>query len=169
MKLGRNSLGAAGRELARLVATFFYLGCLPVAPGTMGAVGGMLLYILIRFVDPDLFLPPLKFGYLLFMALFFLVGVAVSSRGEKIWKMKDPPFVVIDEAFSYFVTMFMLPYSAFALLAGLALNRFFDIVKPPPADFAERLPGGWGVMLDDFVAGCYGNLCLRLILLLIRR
>lgn len=155
------------RETARLLASFFYLGYLPVAPGTMGAVGGMLLYLAISILNPA-FLVSLRGGYLAFMGVFFIVGVATASRGEKIWGEPDPPTVVIDEAFSYFITMFMLPVSPIALIGGLVLNRIFDIVKPPPADFAENLSGGLGVMMDDVVAGCYSHICLRVLLWLLR-
>lgn len=157
-----------GRETSRLLASFFYLGYLPVAPGTMGAVGGMLLYLAIHIFDPEFLLTPVKGGYVVFMGVFFIVGVVVSHRGEKIWGEPDSPCIVIDEAFSFFITMFMLPFSFVALVAGLVLNRIFDIAKPPPTDVAESLPGGLGVMMDDVVAGCYSHICLRLLLWLFR-
>ena len=63
------------------------------------------------------------------------------------------------------VALFLLPNSIPAVGAAFLLFRLFDIVKPPPARFAEKARGGWGVMLDDVIAGAYANLLLRVLLL----
>ncbi|MDP8215333.1 MAG: phosphatidylglycerophosphatase A [Candidatus Euphemobacter frigidus] len=166
MKIGRKYQGG---WLVRLLASFFYLGYFPVAPGTLGAAGGLTLYLLLRFCVSG-FVPEsgdeLRLGYLIFLALFFLIGVYLSTRGEKEWREKDHPRIVIDEAFSIFITFFFLPATPLILAGGFVLNRLFDIVKPFPVGWLEKLPGGWGVMLDDLMAGIYSNFALRLILLI---
>ena len=73
----------------------------------------------------------------------------------------DPGPVVIDEALGYMVTVAWLPQTLGTAAAAFFLFRFLDIVKPPPARQSERLPGGWGIMTDDLIAGVYGNLLIR--------
>ena len=162
----------SGRErLLKLGAAFFGLGYFPLAPGTAGALGGAGLYLLLRWkggVIPEKF-SELTPGYLIFLAVFFLIGVYLSTRGEKIWRRPDPAKVVIDEAFSFLITMFCVGYSLPVLAAGFVLNRIFDVLKPFPLRSLEKLPRGWGIMMDDLGAGVYSNLALRLLLLLIIR
>jgi phosphatidylglycerophosphatase A len=80
-----------------------------------------------------------------------------------ILRKKDAPAVVIDEVAGILATLAGLPFTALNMAAGFALFRFFDIVKPFPARSIERtLAGGWGIVLDDVVAGLYSNLLLRL-------
>ncbi len=159
-----------GSGPVKLLASFFYLGYCPMIPGTMGTLGGAGLFLIIRFLAPG-FLPEnlggLNAGYLIFLALFFLAGVYSAGRGEKIWREKDSPRIVIDEAFGFFITLFCVPFSVGVAIAGFILNRVFDITKPfPIRRLEEKVPGGWGVMGDDLLAGIYSNLALRLILLL---
>ena len=160
----------SGRErLFKLGATFLGLGYFPLAPGTVGTLGGVGFYLLLRWksdIIPESF-PELTVAYLIFLAAFFLIGVYLSSRGERIWRRRDPSKVVIDEAFSFFITMFCLDYSLLTLGVGFILNRFFDVLKPFPLRRLEKLPGGWGIMIDDLGAGIYSNLALRLFLMLI--
>ena len=156
--------------MVKLIASFFYLGYLPLAPGTLAGWAGMGVYLLLNFFAPG-FIPEkvkeIKLIYVIFLAIFFLAGIYFAGRGEKVWQQKDSPFIVIDETFSFFLTMFCLPFSAKLIAVGFLLNRFFDIVKPYPAHRLEKISGGWGVMLDDVVAGVYSNLVLRLLLRLL--
>ena len=160
----------SGREgFMKLGATFFGLGYFPLAPGTVGTLGGVGLYLLLRrqsSLIPESF-PEVTAAYLIFLAAFFLIGVYFSSRGEKIWRRRDPSKVVIDEAFSFFITMFCIDYSLLALGVGFILNRVFDVLKPFPLRRLEKLPRGWGIMIDDLGSGVYSNLVLRLFLLLV--
>jgi phosphatidylglycerophosphatase A len=71
---------------------------------------------------------------------------------------------VIDEVLGMLVSLFLIPNGLAAVVAAFFFFRFFDIVKPFPARHAERARGGWGVMLDDVVAGVYANACVRLLL-----
>ena len=75
---------------------------------------------------------------------------------------KDCSKIVIDEIVSVPITMFLIPLKLHFLVLGFVLNRIFDIVKPPPANQAQMLRGGWGVVLDDVVAGIYSNLVMLL-------
>ncbi len=70
-------------------------------------------------------------------------------------------FPVIDETAGLFVTLFGLSLTPWNVGAGFVLFRLFDILKPPPAARAERIPGGTGIVLDDLIAGVYANLAVR--------
>jgi len=150
-------------------ASFFYLGYSPIASGTFGAAGGLGFYLLLRYLFPG-FIPEdgegVGWEYLLFLAAFFLAGVYLSAQGEKEWRQRDSRKIVIDEAFSIFITFFFLPvYPVMLIVIGFVLNRFFDLLTPSPTKLLEKAPGGWGVMLDDLMAGIYSNLALRLVIL----
>lgn len=95
-----------------------------------------------------------------------LVGVWASGRAERSWG-RDPGRVVIDEIAGALVTVATLPPTLPVIWTGFFLFRAFDILKPPPIRWCERLPGGWGVMADDIAAGLASNLALRLIIHLI--
>ena len=92
-----------------------------------------------------------------------LLGIWSSTVVSEIWG-KDPSRVVIDEAAGMCITLLFLPVNLRYLAAGLVLFRFFDIVKPFFIRRMEKLPGGWGIMLDDVLAGIYGNIVLQAIL-----
>ncbi len=91
-----------------------------------------------------------------------VLGIWSSDKVTGIWG-KDPSRVVIDEWAGMFITLLFLPSSLAYIIAGLVLFRFFDIAKPLFIRKAEKLPGGWGIMLDDVVAGIYSNIILQLI------
>ena len=88
------------------------------------------------------------------------VGVYTATAMEEELGL-DPGPVVIDEALGYLVTVAWLPQTLSTAVVAFFLFRFLDIVKPPPARQSERLPGGWGIMADDLIAGVYGNLLIR--------
>lgn len=87
-----------------------------------------------------------------------VVGAALRQLGLG----KDPSCIVLDEIVSMPMTFFLVPMSSISVVVlGFALNRLFDISKPPPLGRLERIGGGWGVMADDWGAGIYSNLVLR--------
>jgi phosphatidylglycerophosphatase A len=143
-------------SLALLISTFGYVGFFPVAPGTAGSAAALVLYALVRWVGASAF----EAGTLL---LVFSAGVWAAARSEDLLGAKDPAPVVIDEVLGLLVTLAFLPLSLWGVLAGFALFRLFDVIKPYPARRLEGAPGGWGVMLDDAMAGVYGHLAMRLL------
>jgi len=96
--------------------------------------------------------------------LINLLGIWLGDKVEPFWG-KDSYRVVIDEVAGMLVTMIWLPHNPWLLLAGFILFRFFDIVKPLGIRKLEDLPGGTGVMLDDVLAGVYGNIILQVAVL----
>jgi len=145
-------------------ATAFGLGYLPKAPGTFGSLGGIALSAgLVSFISlniiPNELVPYLKFTVLLLVAIF---GVAVADRAAAFAGQEDPQFVVIDEVSGQMIAYF-LPFTVLnwkSWLLGFILFRVFDIWKPFPARQAESLPGGLGIMADDWIAGIYAALGL---------
>ncbi|MDY0269335.1 phosphatidylglycerophosphatase A family protein [Trichloromonas sp.] len=133
------------------------LGYAPVASGTFGTLAGIPVFYLLSGFPPLLYL-------LTWLALLFLSFWAAGAAG-KIYGVADDGRIVIDELVGYLVTVAFLSFSWNAALLGFLLFRVFDILKPPPASwFDQRLKNGYGVVLDDVVAGLYGAVALRLLL-----
>ncbi len=145
--------------LTQLFATFFYLGYSPIAPGTAGTLGAILLFYLLSRLSPLVYLP--------FLIGFIILSIWVSGRAAGIFGGTDPSRVVIDEVCGFLVTMFLIQPSLINIVLGFFLFRLFDIVKPPPVRSSERLPGGFGIVTDDVVAGIYANIVLQIITRLI--
>ena len=138
-------------------ATVGPFGFAPIAPGTAGSVAGLGLFWAVRSTGSTW----LEGGVLVAVTA---VGVAAASAAEARYRRRDPGFVVIDEVAGILVTLLAVPVGVSGALVGFCAFRLFDIVKPFPARQAERLPGGWGIMADDVVAGLYAQGLLRLVL-----
>jgi len=133
-------------RVAWVLATWFGSGLAPVAPGTAGSLGAIPLYVMVIRGGRS----AVAIAALLTTILAIWSATRVSRRLEK----KDPQEVVIDEVAGMLVTM--LPFAAFSLrglLYGFVLFRLLDILKPWPVRRLERLPEGWGIVLDDVGAG----------------
>ena len=147
------------RSLSIWIATGLGAGYFPVAPGTAGSAVGLALVIAFRQTS----LKPLGLAVCLatFTGLLFVLGVWSAGKAEKVFGRVDPRQVVIDEVAGQIITFIATPRIAWTgLIAGFILFRAFDVVKPFPAGRAERFPGGWGIMLDDAVAGLYSLMLL---------
>jgi len=142
-------------KLAFVLSSCFGMGLIPVAQGTFATLAAIPLAVaLSRFT-------PMAWAYVLFF--FILLAVWVSARAADVLQKEDPGEVVIDEAAGLLLTLFLLPATALNLCLGFVLFRLFDILKPYPIRRLESLGGGSGIVLDDLLAGVYGNVCLRLI------
>ncbi|HET9179888.1 MAG TPA: phosphatidylglycerophosphatase A [Terriglobia bacterium] len=149
------------------IATVAGAGYFPVLPGTVGSAVGVGI---IAALDAAPFGTKWRDAALIGAAtLIFFVGVWAAGESEKFFGCTDPSHVVIDEVVGQMVTFLLVPHASWKwLLAGLCLFRIFDITKPFPAGRAERLPGGWGIMLDDLLAGAYALVALALLGYIIR-
>lgn len=136
-----------------IVATGGFSGYAGIVPGTVGSLVGLLLYL-------PLTASPHLVRVVATAAVFFL-GVFASSRMEEIWRIKDPNPVVIDEIVGMWVALLFVPYDAVNFIAAFVLFRVFDVIKPFPARQAELLRGGWGIMVDDVVAGIYAGAAVK--------
>jgi len=100
-------------------------------------------------------------GYSLLLVVALGVGVVASGRAAIELGLTDPPMVVWDEVVGMGVALLAVPHGLLVVLAAFGLFRLFDITKPYPIKRLERLPGGYGIMLDDVLAGVYANVCLQ--------
>jgi phosphatidylglycerophosphatase A len=142
-------------RLAHVLAVWFGCGHMPVAPGHTGTLGAVPLYLLLRGHGPAVLAGA--------AAILTAIGVWASGRVARRLGRKDPQIVVIDEVAGVFVTWIAAPLTWRGLIVGALLFRLFDQLKPWPARSAERrLPGGWGIMLDDVFAGGWGAAVLLL-------
>ena len=145
------------RKPGLFIATCGYVGYVPVAPGTAGSIAGLALYGAAGLLGGT----QVEIGVL---AEVLAVGVWSSAASERHLGESDPGVIVINEVAGMLITLLALQPTWGGALAGFLAFRFFDVVKPFPARWAERLPGGWGVMADDVIAGLYAHLVLRLLL-----
>jgi phosphatidylglycerophosphatase A len=165
--------------LERLIATGFFSGYSPFASGTAGTLVGLGLCLLPG-VHTNGVLIPLTF-------VVFFVGVYASGRvaaveGNRLTRSAatakavfqrgalrhpDPSIVVIDEIVGMWVSLLWLPPIAGSYVAAFIAFRIFDVLKPEPAQRIEHLPGGWGIMLDDVIAGLYANITVHVLAFLI--
>jgi phosphatidylglycerophosphatase A len=149
---------SAKRTLAIVVATFGGAGFFPIASGTVGAAAALVLYaaVVLAGVASTALVSVQIAGSI---ALLF-AGVWACTETEAIFG-KDGGEMVVDEALGMLVSVAFLPPTVATLALAFVLFRVFDIVKPWPAGRCERMAGGWGVMLDDLVAGIYANIGVR--------
>lgn len=146
---------------AWVVATGFGAGCLRPAPGTWGSLAALLIWIGARQGVAPHFGSGLQawlVGALVPAVLITWVAVPASARVARASARKDPGFIVIDEWAGQWIALLGLPFVAQGWLdpwplLPFALFRLFDIWKPGPVDAAQRLPGGWGIVMDDVLAG----------------
>ncbi len=144
-------------KLIRILATGFGSGLAPLAPGTAGTVVAIPLYLVFSYLSWPLHL--LSIVALSFLAIF------VSQEAEGVFNEKDPSRVVIDEIAGFQFTMFLVAPTVAHVVAGFLLFRIFDIVKPFPIRLCEtKLPGGYGVVGDDIIAGIYGGIVLQVLI-----
>ncbi len=147
-------------KIIKLLTSFFYIGYLPLIPGTYASIAGLLIYLLVR-----------SNIYFFWGATLLItaIGFLTAGRAEVIFREKDPSKIVIDEVSGMLLTFCFIPFSFFNLIAGFIFFRFFDIVKPYPAKQIQKLNGSAGIMFDDIFAEFYANSCLRIIILFIGR
>jgi phosphatidylglycerophosphatase A len=142
-------------------ATFFYIGHLPIAPGTWAS---LVTTVLVYFIKPYWQAP--VYFQIAVIVLIFMLGIPAASAAEKHFNKKDPRLCVIDEVAGQMVSLLLVPHSISFYIAGFFLFRVFDILKPFPVRNAEKIPGGFGIMLDDIAAGLYALGVLHLYLYL---
>lgn len=152
----RRKARGAGDWIAIVVGSVAFTGFFPVAPAT---VASAVVAVALGFVYPLASWA----AYAGVCAALLAVGVWASTRLEHLFG-HDPSAATIDEALGMAITLAAAPITPATVVMGFVLFRFFDIVKLPPGRRLERVPGGWGVMLDDLSAGVYAALVLQAIL-----
>jgi phosphatidylglycerophosphatase A len=141
------------RRLGVFIATCAHVGYAPVAPGTFGSAVGLVVYYLVRRQAST----AVELGAI---ALILVVGLWSATEAEHHFGGIDPGPVVIDEVIGMLITLALHPVNVTGAIVGFFIFRVLDVVKPWPARRLELLPGGFGVVLDDVMAGVYGNLLM---------
>jgi len=148
------------RNPLHLLSLGFGSGLAPVAPGTFGTLVAVPLYLLLA----QLSLP----WYLLVVVVGFAAGVYLCQYTSDALGVHDHGGIVWDEFVGYWITMIAVPLAWQWILLGFVLFRVFDIIKPWPVKIADvKMKGGFGIMLDDVLAGLYALACMHLILQLV--
>jgi phosphatidylglycerophosphatase A len=157
-----------------VIATGLFSGYIPWTSGTFGTLVGLLFYCIPGAEDP--------FVLGIMVVVGFFVGVWSSARvaavvGHRLTRSAelskqlfqqgehataDPSIVVIDEIVGIWITLLFLPKTIPVMIIGFLAFRVFDILKPQPARNLEKIPNGWGIMLDDVIAGIYANIVTQL-------
>ncbi|MBI3314389.1 MAG: phosphatidylglycerophosphatase A [Candidatus Omnitrophica bacterium] len=140
---------------AKILATFFGIGYFPLVPGTAATAAGMALALCLQ---------GHSWAYAVVVLALFVLGVPVCGRVEKALKQKDPGIVVLDELVGVLIALAGLPMTWPVAISVFFLFRAFDMFKIYPINRLETRPGGWGIMLDDVMAGIYTNIIMRIAL-----
>jgi phosphatidylglycerophosphatase A len=145
-------------DIVVFLATGCFTGFLPLVPGTWGTFAAIPIVLVVHRANSILQ------GII---ALAFVTFAAwVAGKAEILFGELDPRPIVIDEMAGFLISLLWLPVNPLTLCLGFALFRLFDIVKPPPISSVEkRMRGGWGVVIDDVLAGVFTNAVLRLLLI----
>lgn len=139
----------------KTLSTFFYVGYLPLVPGTFASIAGIFLFYLVK--DSG------TIYFLLTLALLIL-GFLVAGRAEEIFQKKDAGCIVIDEVAGMLLALLFIPYQIKLVIIAFVIFRILDALKPYPAYTLQNLKGSLGVMSDDIIAGLYTNIILQIVL-----
>lgn len=143
---------------ARLfICTFAGIGFFPKAPGTAASFAAVLILY---------FFPMILTHMAILMLILFIAGL-MAIPGVEAHYGTDPGLIVIDEMIGQWTALLFLPHTAWVLAAAFVLFRLFDIFKPLGINALQKLPGAYGVLLDDILAGIYSFMLIQLILSLI--
>ena len=146
-------------RLGLFVATCGYIGYVPIAPGTFGSAAGLVVFAAVRWSGST----SLELAVIVFL---LAIGVWSASVAERHFGAVDPGPVVVDEVAGMLITLALIPVSVTGAIVGFFLFRVLDVIKPWPANRMEALPGGLGVMADDAMAAVYGNIIMRLLIVM---
>ncbi len=162
--------------LIRLIATGLFVGYVPWASGTFGSLLGVLIFLIPGAENPSLLVAMILAGLIVGTPAAHRVALAEGhrlTRTAEITKQMfqpgaahgaDPSIVVIDEIVGMWIALLWLPKTLVAIALAFVLFRLLDVLKPEPARMMERLPYGFGIMLDDVVSAIYANLATHVLL-----
>lgn len=147
--------------LIKTLASFFYIGYLPVAPGTWASLLAVIIWLILPVQSITI--------QIIIVSSAFLVGMYVADISENEAGIDDPSFIVIDEVAGMWLALMLLPRLPYPQYFGLVLSaflvfRFFDITKLFPINKLDQISGGFGIMMDDIAAGLLTAVSINLIL-----
>lgn len=139
-------------KIVKMLATWFYIGDIPGAPGTAASAAAVLMAVIFA---------PNALLYIIVLIGVTVLGFKVAGRMETILKRKDPGCIVIDEVAGIMIAFFLLPLTVPVAVTAFFLFRAFDMFKIFPVNKFEQLEGATGVMMDDVIAGIYTNIVMQ--------
>lgn len=140
------------RLIVKTVSSFFYVGYLPLIPGTFGSLAGLFIFYLLRNNQAY---------FILCAFIVTVIGFISCGKAEEVFKKKDSRNIVIDEVSGMMLSLILLPAELKVSILAFFLFRLLDTLKPYPADRIQDMKGSLGVMGDDIVAGVYTNIILQ--------
>ena len=138
----------------KTIGSGLFTGYIPFASGTFGSLVAIFIYWIPGFEQLHIIIPTI--------VILFIYGVYVASKFEKIYS-KDPSQCTVDEVVGTWISLIAIPKSILLTLTSFFIWRALDIIKPFPARSSEKLPGGWGIMIDDVISGFYSVILVHLI------
>ena len=133
-------------SIKKMIGSGFFSGYIPFAPGTFGSIVALAIYLIPTFQN--------IYVILSFIIIAFFIGIPIGNYFESLYG-KDPKQFTFDEFVGTWIAFLLLPQSIELIVITFIVWRLFDIYKPFPANRAESLKGGLGIMLDDVVSGLY--------------
>lgn len=145
--------------IEKIIGSGLFTGYIKFASGTFASLAAVLIYMIPCFENP---------GLMIFIISFFFVwGISLGNKFEKVYG-KDPQQCTIDEFVGTWISLLFVPKTIFYIPMVLIIWRAFDIYKPFPVNLTEKLKGGWGIMLDDVIAGFYSFILVHIIIYFIK-
>jgi len=140
--------------ILKTLSSCFFVGYLPLMPGTFGSLAGVLLFYCVQdnwMINLSLALSVTALGFL------------ISGRAEKLSGRKDPGCIVIDEVSGMLLSLLFIPHDLKYVIAAFFLFRILDTLKPFPAGRLQSLKGSLGIMIDDIIAAIYTGILLQVV------
>ena len=147
-------------NFSTFIASLFGIGFIPAAPGTFGTAVAALIY---WFIPASVFTMANAMYYFGGLAVLSVISSLVATSAEKTLG-HDAGTIVIDELCGFFVTVALLPKTLPVLIYSFVLFRVFDIAKPFPIKQSQKIKAGWGVTVDDLLAGIYANVLIQILI-----
>jgi len=155
----KSVMATSGKIAVLTVATGLGSGYLPIS----GTCGSTVILLLHRFLFPNALTTQNWLSGSILLLIVIAVAVFTAEIAEKHYGVKDDGRVTIDEFAGYLVTVYCMPAGWIPAIAAFFVFRILDVVKPPPARALQSLHGGWGIVIDDILAGVYGCLLLNIL------
>lgn len=141
--------------IEKLIGSGFYSGYVKTASGTFGSIVAVVIYLIPGFENPSIMI--------FFITLLILIGVPIARKFELLYG-EDPKEYTNDEVIGMWITLLFVPKKIWWILIAFLIWRVFDIIKPYPVRKLESVKNGWGVLLDDILAGIYSFVVIHLII-----
>ncbi len=141
--------------IEKLIGSGFYTGYVKTASGTFGSLAALVIYLIPGFENPSIMI--------FFITLLILIGVPIARKFELVYG-EDPKEYTNDEVIGMWITLLFVPKKIWWIILAFFIWRAFDILKPFPIRKLESVKNGWGVILDDILAGIYSFIVIQLII-----